>query len=276
MKRSQKNPKGAYDIGPPVILPEGHKGDVRDLVGKSAAVSGKTVDMFNYIEAKTPKLADALCEGSYDECGNKITIGAVYKDLIPPLADHEKAGLEEDIKHYGCYCPIITWNGYIIDGHHRYEICTWYKLSFRVEEREFEDEISVKRWIIEHQFSRRNLPIEDRLRLAFEDIDLEALQEEAKKRKANNNRYMQVAEKEPINERSPVTSPDDASGKTIEKIAKKAGCSYGTAFQYKKVKDAGQLDCLKKGESIKKVAGDVRREERHSKHFSLKTNAKRS
>jgi hypothetical protein len=51
--------------------------------------------------------------------------------------------------------------------------------------------------------------------LAFEDIDLEALQEEAKKRKANNNRYMQVAEKEPINERSPVTSPDDASGKTI-------------------------------------------------------------
>lgn len=47
----------------------------------------------------------------------------------------------------------------------------------------------------------------------------------------------------------------------MEKIAKKAGCSHETARQYKKVKDAGQLDRLKKGESIKKVAGDVRREE---------------
>ena len=59
-----------------------------------------------------------------------------------------------------------------------------HKLSFRVEEREFEDEISLKRWIIDHQFSRRNLPIEERLRLAFEDTDLEGLQAEAKKRKA--------------------------------------------------------------------------------------------
>jgi len=61
--------------------------------------------------------------------------------------------------------------------------------------------------------------------------------------------------------RQPVAQGKVEVGKTMEKIAKKAGCSHETARQYKKVKDAGQLDRLKKGESIKKVAGDVRREE---------------
>jgi len=65
----------------------------------------------------------------------ELKIKKEFRDLIPPLADHEKEALEEDIKHFGCYCPIITWQGYIIDGHHRYEICMRHKLSFRVEER---------------------------------------------------------------------------------------------------------------------------------------------
>lgn len=217
MKRSQKNPKGAYDIGPPVILPEGHKGDVRDLVGKSAAVSGKTVDMFNYIEAKTPKLADALCEGSYDECGNKITIGGVYKDLIPPLADHEKAGLEEDIKHYGCYCPIITWNGYIIDGHHRYEICTWYKLSFRVEEKHFDSQNDAEIWIIENQFNRRNLPSFTRATLTF------ALEERYETRRGGNQYTKESGSPTHVGEAD--RNRDDEANR---KAAKSAGMSHNT------------------------------------------------
>lgn len=182
---------------------------------------------------------------------NELKIKKEFKDLIPPLADHEKEGLEEDIKHFGCYCPIVTWNGYIVDGHHRYEICTWYKLSFRVEERNFADEISVKRWIIDHQFSRRNLPIEERLRLAFADTDLEDLQEEAKQRMLTGKQA----------DPSPLADTGSRKGRSLEAIAKKAGCGCRTAYQYKKIKDAGQLDRLKKGESIKKVAGDVRREE---------------
>ena len=98
----------------------------------------------------------------------EIKINETFRDLIPPLSDHEKAGLEEDIKHYGCYCPIITWNGYIIDGHHRYEICSKHKLSFRVEEREFETQNDAEIWIIQNQFNRRNLPLFTRGVLVFE------------------------------------------------------------------------------------------------------------
>ena len=122
--------------------------------------------MFNYIEAKDPKLADALCKDSYDECGNKITIGGVYKDLIPPLADHEQEGLEEDIKHFGCQCPITTWEGTIID--HRYEICSRHKLTFKTEERKFETQNDVEMWIIINQFNRRNIPLFTRGVLVFE------------------------------------------------------------------------------------------------------------
>ena len=78
----QKNSKGAYDIDPSPKLGQGsEKGKVSTHIAKSAGVGRGTVEMFNYIEAKDPKLADALCTGSYDEHGNKITIGGVYKDL---------------------------------------------------------------------------------------------------------------------------------------------------------------------------------------------------
>jgi len=98
---------------------------------------------------------------------NELKIKQEFRDLIPPLADHEKSGLEEDIKHYGCYCPIITWNGYIIDGHHRYDICMRHKLSFRVEEKELESQNDAEIWIIENQFNRRNLPTFTRATLTF-------------------------------------------------------------------------------------------------------------
>jgi len=97
----------------------------------------------------------------------ELKIKSEFKDLIPPLLDHEREGLEDDIKIFGCYCPIVTWKGYIIDGHHRYEICKRHKLSFRVEEREFESLNDVEIWIIENQFNRRNLPSFTRAILTF-------------------------------------------------------------------------------------------------------------
>ena len=161
----------------------------------------------------------------------ELKINPSFRDLIPPLADHEREGLEEDIKHFGCYTPIITWNGFIIDGHHRYEICTKHKLTFTTEEREFEDEIAVKRWMINNQFSRRNLPIEERLRLAFADTDLEELQAEAKERQGERN---DLKESGPNICHLVGTSCGTEGGRVLEKVGEKAGCSHETARQYKK------------------------------------------
>jgi hypothetical protein len=122
----------------------------------------------------------------------ELKIKKEFKDLIPPLADHEKAGLEEDIKHFGCYCPIVTWNSYIIDGHHRYEICMRHKLSFRVEEKTFEKERDVRKWIIKNQFNRRNLTdfVRGELALAYKGI----LQEEAEEASIGNLVQFQVTD----------------------------------------------------------------------------------
>lgn len=182
----------------------------------------------------------------------ELKINPKFRDLIPPLSEHELEALDAEIRYWArAYSPIITWNGTIIDGHHRYEICNRYSLPFKIEEREFEDEIAVKRWMIKNQFARRNLPIEERLRLAFEDTNLEELQAEAKERELAGKK---------IDPSKPVYTGQE-KGRTLDKIAEKAGCSHVTAHDYKKIMDAGQLDRLKE-ESIKKVAKEIQHKEK--------------
>ena len=73
------------------------------------------------------------------------------------------------------------------------------------------------------------------MRLAFADRDLEELQAEAKERKWSGEKI----------DLSKQVYTGQEKGRTLEKIAKKAGCSHVTAHDYKKIADAGQLDRLK-------------------------------
>jgi hypothetical protein len=51
-----------------------------------------------------------------------IKINEDFKRLIPALTQEEYKQLEDNILKEGIREKIITWNGYIIDGHNRYEI----------------------------------------------------------------------------------------------------------------------------------------------------------
>lgn len=54
--------------------------------------------------------------------------------------------------------PIITWNGYIVDGHTRYQILRKYPfISFEVIEKEFSSRYEALVWICKNQLGRRNL-----------------------------------------------------------------------------------------------------------------------
>ena len=46
-----------------------------------------------------------------------------FQQLIRPLTSEERKQLEANIVADGCRDPITVWNGIIIDGHNRYEIC---------------------------------------------------------------------------------------------------------------------------------------------------------
>ena len=47
------------------------------------------------------------------------------RDLLPSITDEEREALSADILKNGCYSPMICMEDMmLVDGHHRYDICT--------------------------------------------------------------------------------------------------------------------------------------------------------
>ena len=107
----------------------------------------------------------------------KLTIDHELAALIPPLRPEERAGLEASLLAEGCRDPIVTWGGTILDGHHRYAICTEHGIEFAVVERDFNDRGDARIWCLRNQGGRRNLTDDQRAMLAI--VLQEALSEQA-------------------------------------------------------------------------------------------------
>ncbi len=86
-----------------------------------------------------------------------LEIKKEFKKLIPPLTVEEFKQLEQNCLDEGIREKIITWNGFIIDGHNRYEIATRWNLDYQTESKYFKNENDVKIWMIDNQNGRRNL-----------------------------------------------------------------------------------------------------------------------
>jgi len=86
-----------------------------------------------------------------------ITIDEGFKSLIPPRAQEEKRQLEENIKANGCRDPLVVWNGFLVDGHNRYEICTRLGIDYKVVTLELADRAAAEDWMDANQLGRRNL-----------------------------------------------------------------------------------------------------------------------
>jgi N6-adenosine-specific RNA methylase IME4 len=103
-----------------------------------------------------------------------MTINQQFRDLIPPLTFNEQSRLEAQLLLEGCRDALVTWNGTLVDGHNRFEICTRYKLPFKTREMEFESELHAKLWIRVNQLSRRNLTDDQRAMIADAAAELES------------------------------------------------------------------------------------------------------
>lgn len=86
-----------------------------------------------------------------------LTIDNEFKKLLAPLLTEEREELERNILARGCLDPLKAWQGVLIDGHNRYEICTKHALPYKVTELSFNDRDDVIDWIIDNQIGRRNL-----------------------------------------------------------------------------------------------------------------------
>ena len=90
---------------------------------------------------------------------SQLKIDPEFQSKIPPLQFEEEQQLEQNIIAEGCLLnPIITWNGYILDGHTRYRILKKHGfIKFEVEEIQLANKYEALAWICKNQLGRRNL-----------------------------------------------------------------------------------------------------------------------
>jgi site-specific DNA-methyltransferase (adenine-specific) len=95
----------------------------------------------------------------------ELKIDKEFHNLIPPLKDDELEQLEQNLINEGWRKneAIIVWNGVIIDGHNRYNLCNKHKIEFKTIEKNFKNRDEVIVWIINNQLGRRNLMPYDRI-----------------------------------------------------------------------------------------------------------------
>lgn len=161
----------------------------------------------------------------------ELKINEKFRDALPSLSDDEKEILEKSILEDGCYDSIIVWNGTIVDGHNRYEICQKHGLPFNTVEKSFDDEDSVIAWIKIYQAGRRNLSMVERARLALEGKKI--LAEKAKQRQS-----MAGGDKKSENAKSLIQNFGQAisqKGAAIKQLAKESGISHETLRKVEKV-----------------------------------------
>ena len=89
----------------------------------------------------------------------QLKIDPEFQSKIPPLQFEEEQQLEQNIIAEGRLLnPIITWNGYILDGHTRYRILKKHGfIKFEMEEIQLANKYEALAWICKNQLGRRNL-----------------------------------------------------------------------------------------------------------------------
>ena len=142
-----------------------------------------------------------------------IQIKDEFKKLIPALTAEEFKQLEQNCLDEGIREKIITWNGFIIDGHNRYEIATCWNLEYETETKRFKDENEVKEWMIHNQFGRRNLSNYQRSVLALE---LESVFSERAKERMLSGKPSQTFDKGRVHEK--IGNIAKVSHETIRKV----------------------------------------------------------
>ena len=90
---------------------------------------------------------------------SSLKIDPQFSAQILPLSFEELQQLEQNIIAEGRLLnPIITWNGYILDGHTRYRILKKHGfIKFEVEEIQLANKYEALAWICKNQLGRRNL-----------------------------------------------------------------------------------------------------------------------
>ncbi|HBT77867.1 MAG TPA: hypothetical protein DEB39_13305 [Planctomycetaceae bacterium] len=182
-----------------------------------------------------------------------LIINEELKNLLPPLSAEEFSILEKNILKDGCLSPLVEWNGILIDGHHRYDICTRHQIPFSVKSVVLESLEDAKLWAWQHQEGQRNLTPFHRAELALRFKDVIAA-------KARERQIRKPADSVP---------PTLAEQKeTRQELAQIAGISHGNLSKVEYITERADEETKEKlrrgdkGTSINKEYNRLRAEEK--------------
>lgn len=186
-----------------------------------------------------------------------LEIKEEFKKLIPPLTAEEFKQLEENCLNEGIREAILTWNGFIIDGHNRYEIATKWNLDYQTKSKHFNSELDAKIWMVNNQFGRRNLQ-------DFVKGELMKTLEELEKQKGKEKQLQTLKKGIETPDLSIIDKTEKHNTQKI--VAEKLGWSTGKKAQFDVVvKKAPEeiKEKLRTGEvSINQVYQEIKKEEK--------------
>lgn len=80
-----------------------------------------------------------------------IEIDPEFFNLTIPISDEKKTELKRSITASGCLDSVKIWNGIIIDGHKRYDICTREKKEFQTTDLDFTSRDEAIIWVCQER-----------------------------------------------------------------------------------------------------------------------------
>ena len=162
----------------------------------------------------------------------KLRIDPEFKSLIRPLRKEEYAQLEANLRADGCREPIIVWNGCIIDGHNRYEICNRLHIPYAVQEMHFESRAQAITWICANQLGRRNISEETRKYLIGKQYEAEKIVITQRNAKGRNQYPQPTTEFSPSERALVPPQHKESKNRTADRIGTENNISHGTVEKY--------------------------------------------
>lgn len=139
-------------------------------------------------------------ESEHQSAMYELNIDEEFQRLHIPMVEKKFKRLEQNIYQRGATKPILIWNGYIVDGHKRYDIFHRRNIPFRVHIVDFSSRNEIMDWLCDKNLLRQDLTDEYRkyfigkkllIQYALiKDTDSETLHDNVSQSTTPQNKYL--------------------------------------------------------------------------------------
>lgn len=202
----------------------------------------------------------------------ELKINPRFEKFSPKKKPDEIEELRKSLKEKGYIgSPILTWHGFIVDGHNRYKMCQELGITIDLEKNieelelgDFAEEIDAMDWMLTHQLSSKNLSVNERMAMV-DDFKEEVKLDNEKKKKETEGRPSKNCTPIGVQNTNATTPRIHSETWTDSQVAKKAGVGVGTVARYNKVMNSNDEDLKEKVKTgqvtVNKAYEEVRKRE---------------